>query len=99
MNGLWREIFKPVLKLDFTAHGVMESLSEYRLWCASFRGRDTPFFAPKKDFGDGFGWSKFHKWASAFQSGTGAFRYRAKFRGGNLAIHVVRGCSVRGSYC
>jgi hypothetical protein len=74
--GLWREICKPVLKLDFRAHGIMESLSEYRLWSAIFRGRDTPFFAPKKDFGDGFGWSKFHKWASAYQSGTRALWYR-----------------------
>ncbi len=26
---LWGEIWKPVLKLDFTANGNMESLSEY----------------------------------------------------------------------
>jgi hypothetical protein len=29
MLDLLREICKPVLKLDFTAHGKMESLSEY----------------------------------------------------------------------
>jgi hypothetical protein len=28
MSDLYREICKPVLKLDFTAHGIMESLSE-----------------------------------------------------------------------
>jgi hypothetical protein len=26
---LQREICKPVVKLDFTAHGIMESLSEF----------------------------------------------------------------------
>jgi hypothetical protein len=32
MIDLWREICKPVLKQDFTSHGVMESLSEFGLW-------------------------------------------------------------------
>jgi hypothetical protein len=27
----WREICKKVLKLDFTAHGIMESLSDFGL--------------------------------------------------------------------
>jgi hypothetical protein len=31
MIELWREICKPVLKLDFTAHGKMESLAEFEL--------------------------------------------------------------------
>jgi hypothetical protein len=31
MFDLLREIYKPVLILDFTAHGKMESLSEYGL--------------------------------------------------------------------
>jgi hypothetical protein len=31
MIGLVREICKPVLKLDFMAHGKMESLSEFEL--------------------------------------------------------------------
>jgi hypothetical protein len=35
MIDLLREICKPVLKLDFnfTAHGIVESLSEFELCC------------------------------------------------------------------
>jgi hypothetical protein len=32
MTDLYRENFKPVLKLVYTAQGIMESLSEFGLW-------------------------------------------------------------------
>jgi hypothetical protein len=34
---LLREISKPALKLDFTAHGIMKSLSEFGLLMLPFR--------------------------------------------------------------
>jgi hypothetical protein len=35
MIDLYRDICKPVLKLDFTVHGIMEALSEFGLkWSA-----------------------------------------------------------------
>jgi hypothetical protein len=37
MIDLWREICKPVLKLDFSAHGIMESLSEFELGLGDLR--------------------------------------------------------------
>jgi hypothetical protein len=32
MTDLLREVYQPVLKLKFTVHGIMESLSEFGLW-------------------------------------------------------------------
>ncbi len=36
-----RDLYRPVLKLDFTAHGIMESLSEFGL-CAILLGKRIP---------------------------------------------------------
>ncbi len=39
MTDLSREICKPVLKLDFAAHGLIESLSEFQLGTYLGKGR------------------------------------------------------------
>jgi hypothetical protein len=37
MIDLYRDICRPVLKLDLTAHGIVESLSEFELCLVRYR--------------------------------------------------------------